>query len=48
MYLTFSYQDKEFFEECKEEYLKKREDFQKSYAQSGKAADMKKKDSVIM
>lgn len=43
-----SYQDKDFVEECKEEYLKRREDFQKQYAQSGQAADFKKKDSVIM
>ncbi|XP_073251466.1 COX assembly mitochondrial protein homolog [Porites lutea] len=46
--MTHYYQDKDFVEECKEEYLKRREDFQKQYAQSGQAADFKKKDSVIM
>ena len=33
---------------CKEEYLKKREEFQRKYAQSGEAASLRKKDSVIM
>jgi len=42
-----SYQDKDFFEECKKEYLKKREDYQMNYVQSGKMADMKKKETVI-
>ncbi|KAL9962378.1 hypothetical protein ACROYT_G031474 [Oculina patagonica] len=41
------YQDKEIFEECKQEYLKKREEFQLNYVQSGKTADMKKKGSII-
>lgn len=46
--LTSYYQNKDFFEECKQEYLKKREDFQKDYVQSGETKDMKKKDSVIL
>ena len=48
MCFFFSYQNKDFFEECKQEYLKKREDFQKDYVQSGETKDMKKKDSVIL
>jgi len=45
--MTSYYQDKDFFEECKKEYLKKREDYQMNYVQSGNTADMKKKESVI-
>ncbi|KAJ7376367.1 Mitochondrial aspartate/glutamate carrier protein [Desmophyllum pertusum] len=45
--MTTYYQDKDFFEECKKEYLKKREDFQMNYAKTGKSADIKKKESVI-
>lgn len=44
----FSYQDKDFFDKCRQEYLQKREDFQKDYVQSGKVKDLKKKDSVIL
>ena len=47
IWFILSYQDKDFFEECKKEYLKKREDFQMNYVQSGKTADLKKKESVI-
>ena len=47
IWFILSFQDKDFFEECKKEYLKKREDFQMNYVQSGKTADMKKKESVI-
>ena len=44
---SFSYQDKELFEECQQEYLKKREDYQKDFAQSGKSANLMKKESTI-
>ena len=47
IWFILSFQDKDFFEECKKEYIKKREDFQMNYVQSGKTADMKKKESVI-
>lgn len=47
IWFILSFQDKDFFEECKKEYLKKREDFQMNYVESGKTADMKKKESVI-
>ncbi|KAK2559997.1 hypothetical protein P5673_017582 [Acropora cervicornis] len=43
-----TYQDKDFFDKCRQEYLQKREDFQKDYVQSGKVKDLKKKDSVIL
>jgi len=46
--LTAYYQDKDFFDKCRQEYLQKREDFQKDYVQSGKVKDLKKKDSVIL
>ncbi|CAH3143722.1 unnamed protein product [Pocillopora meandrina] len=45
--LTSYYQDKELFEECRQEYLKKREDYQKDFAQSGKSANLTKKESTI-
>lgn len=48
MWFFFSYQDKDFFDKCRQEYLQKREDFQKDYVQSGKVKDLKKKDSVIL
>lgn len=45
--LTGHYQDKELFEECRQEYLKKREEYQKNFAQSGKSAGLMKKESTI-
>ena len=43
----YSYQDPEFYDECKEVYLKQREEFQKVWSETGKTKLPKKKDSAM-